>query len=40
MSTQSKNLKPEAHVSGVSDWLREWRKFSGPMIEKSKANPI
>ena len=24
----------------ASDWLREWREFSGPITERSKAKPI
>ena len=24
----------------ASDWLREWREFSGPITERSKANPM
>ena len=24
----------------ASDWLRGWRKFSGPITEQSKANPM
>ena len=25
-------------VSFASDWLREWRKFFGPITERSKGN--
>ena len=34
---------PEARVIVLcfaSDWLREWREFSGPITERSKAKPI
>ena len=26
--------------SFVSDWLREWCEFSGPITERSKAKPV
>ena len=27
-------------VNFASDWLREWREFSGPITEQSKAEPM
>ena len=49
MRTQSKD-KQTAQSAGkrgqlilgfsfVSDWLRKWREFSGPITERSKAKP-
>ena len=30
----------EIDLSFASDWLREWRKFSGPITKQRKAKPL
>ena len=49
MRTQRKNMQTEREETRVDEtrevlivacnWLREWREFSGPITERSKAKP-
>ena len=49
MRTQRKNMQTEREETRVNEtrevlifacnWLREWREFSGPITERSKAKP-
>ena len=32
--------RDEIDLSFASDWLREWRKFSGPITKQRKAKPL